>query len=82
MTADLPRVRPEAVVEVLKAAEIPMTGKRVTIVGRSMVVGKPLSMLMVKENATVTICHTRTKDLAGTCRNAEILVAQPDGQKC
>ena len=39
----------------LKAAEIPMTGKRVTIVGRSMVVGKPLSMLMVKENATVTI---------------------------
>ncbi len=64
----------EAVVEVLKAAEIPMTGKRVTIVGRSMVVGKPLSMLMVKENATVTICHTRTKDLAGTCRNAEILV--------
>ena len=65
----------EAVIEVLKAAEIPMTGKRVTIVGRSMVVGKPLSMLMVKENATVTICHTRTKDLAGTCRNAEILVA-------
>ena len=65
----------EAVVEVLKAAEIPMTGKRVTIVGRSMVVGKPLPMLMVKENATVTICHTRTKDLAGTCRNAEILVA-------
>ena len=65
----------EAVIEVLKAAEIPMTGKRVTIVGRSMVVGKPLSMLMVKENATVTICHTRTKDLAGTWRNAEILVA-------
>ena len=65
----------EAVIEVLKAAEIPMTGKRVTILGRSMVVGKPLSMLMVKENATVTICHTRTKDLAGTCRNAEILVA-------
>lgn len=65
----------EAVVEALKAAEIPMTGKRVTIVGRSMVVGKPLSMLMVKENATVTICHTKTKDLPGTCRNAEILVA-------
>ncbi len=65
----------EAVVEVLKAAEIPMTGKRVTIVGRSMVVGKPLSMLMVKENATVTICHTKTRDLPGTCRNAEILVA-------
>lgn len=65
----------EAVVQVLKANEIPITGRRVTVVGRSMVVGKPLAMLMVKENATVTICHTRTADLKGTCRNAEILVA-------
>lgn len=65
----------EAVIEVLKSNEIPIEGKRVTVVGRSMVVGKPLSMLMVKENATVTICHTRTRDLKGTCQNAEILVA-------
>ena len=65
----------EAVIEVLKANDIPITGKRVTIVGRSMVVGKPLSMLMLKENATVTICHTRTRDLQETCRSAEILVA-------
>lgn len=65
----------EAVVEVLKAYEIPITGKKVTIVGRSMVVGKPLSMLMLKENATVTICHTKTVDLPGTCRQADILVA-------
>lgn len=65
----------EAVVEVLKANRIPITGKRVTIVGRSMVVGKPLAMLMLKENATVTVCHTRTADLKGTCLNAEILVA-------
>lgn len=65
----------EAVVEVLKANEVPISGRRVTIVGRSMVVGRPLSMLMVKEHATVTICHTRTVDLPGTCRNAEILVA-------
>lgn len=65
----------EAVIEVLKAYEIPVSGKRVTIVGRSMVVGKPLAMLMLKENATITVCHTRTKDLPGTCRNAEILVA-------
>lgn len=65
----------EAVIEVLKANGIDMTGKRVTIVGRSMVVGRPLSMLMLKENATVTICHTRTKDLEATCRNGEILVA-------
>ena len=65
----------EAVVEVLKHNQIPITGKRVVIVGRSMVVGKPLSMLLLKENATVTICHTRTKDLKGTCQGAEILVA-------
>lgn len=65
----------EAVVEVLKANEIPIAGKRVTIVGRSMVVGKPLAMLMLKEHATVTVCHTRTKDLPAACRNAEILVA-------
>lgn len=65
----------EAVVEVLKANRIPIEGKRVVIVGRSMVVGKPLAMLMLKENATVTVCHTRTKDLKDVCRNAEILVA-------
>lgn len=65
----------EAVMEVLKANRISIEGKRVTVVGRSMVVGKPLSMLMLKEHATVTICHTRTKDLKETCRNAEILVA-------
>ncbi len=65
----------EAVIEVLKAGELPISGKRVTIVGRSMVVGKPLAMLMLKENATITVCHTRTVDLPGTCRQAEILVA-------
>lgn len=65
----------EAVIEVLKANEIPITGKRVTIVGRSLIVGKPLAMLMMKENGTVTVCHTRTVDLLATCRQAEILVA-------
>lgn len=65
----------EAVIEVLKANDIPIAGKRVTIVGRSMVVGRPLSMLMLQENATVTICHTRTRELEAACRNAEILVA-------
>lgn len=65
----------EAVIETLKTNRIPIEGKRVTVVGRSMVVGKPLAMLMVKEHATVTICHTRTNDLKGTCQNAEILVA-------
>lgn len=65
----------EAVVEVLKANGIPISGKRVTIVGRSLVIGKPLAMLLMKENATITVCHTKTADLAGTCRQAEILVA-------
>lgn len=65
----------EAVVETLKAYEIPITGKRAVIVGRSMVVGKPLSMLMLKENATVTICHTKTVNLEETCQSAEILIA-------
>ena len=65
----------EAVVEVLKTNNIPIAGKRAVIVGRSMVVGKPLAMLLMKENATVTVCHTKTSDLAGTCRMGEILVA-------
>ena len=51
----------EAVVETLKAYEIPIAGKRAVIVGRSMVVGKPLAMLLMKEHATVTVCHTRTE---------------------
>jgi methylenetetrahydrofolate dehydrogenase (NADP+)/methenyltetrahydrofolate cyclohydrolase len=66
---------PEAVMEVLAHYGIDVKGKRVTVVGRSMVVGKPLSMLLLKKNATVTICHTRTTDLGATCRNAEILIA-------
>jgi methylenetetrahydrofolate dehydrogenase (NADP+)/methenyltetrahydrofolate cyclohydrolase len=66
---------PEAVMEVLAHYGIDLKGKRVTVVGRSMVVGKPLSMLLLKQHATVTICHTRTVDLAGTCGNAEILIA-------
>ena len=65
----------EAVVEVLKAYGIPISGKRAVIVGRSLVVGRPLAMLLLKENATVTVCHTRTKILEEECRRAEILVA-------
>jgi methylenetetrahydrofolate dehydrogenase (NADP+)/methenyltetrahydrofolate cyclohydrolase len=66
---------PEAVIEVLDHYGIDLAGKRVTLVGRSMVVGKPLAMLLIKRNATVTICHTKTKDLQATCKNAEILIA-------
>ena len=65
----------EAVIEVLKAYHIELTGKKVTVVGRSMVVGKPVSMLLLKENATVTMTHTKTVNLRKTCQNAEIVVA-------
>ncbi len=65
----------EAVIEILKAYDIPITGKRAVIVGRSMVVGKPLAMLLLKENATVTVCHTKTRNLPEVCRQGEILVA-------
>ncbi len=66
---------PQAVIRMLEYYGIELQGKRVTVIGRSMVVGKPLSMLLLKKHATVTICHTRTVDLQETCRNAEILIA-------
>lgn len=65
----------EAVIEMLDYAGIDIKGKSVTVVGRSLVIGKPVSMLLMKRNATVTVCHTKTVDMAGTCKNAEILVA-------
>ena len=65
----------EAVIEMLDYAGIDIKGKRVTVVGRSLVIGKPVSMLLMKRNATVTVCHTKTVDMGGTCKNAEILVA-------
>ncbi len=65
----------EAVIEALDFAGIDITGKNVTVVGRSLVIGKPLAMLLIKRNATVTVCHTRTKNIEEKCRNAEILVA-------
>lgn len=66
---------PEAVMEMLEHYNIDVTGKRVVVIGRSLVVGKPLSMLLLKKNATVTVCHTRTKNLEELCRTAEILIA-------
>ena len=65
----------EAVMKMLKFYGIDLKGKNTTVVGRSMVVGKPLSMMLLKENATVTICHTRTVDLPKICRSADILIA-------
>lgn len=65
----------EAVMEMLRYYGVEICGKKVTILGRSMVVGKPLSMLLLKEHGTVTVCHTKTADIEEACRNAEILVA-------
>ncbi|RDU24393.1 bifunctional 5,10-methylenetetrahydrofolate dehydrogenase/5,10-methenyltetrahydrofolate cyclohydrolase [Anaerosacchariphilus polymeriproducens] len=65
----------EAVIEMIDFAGIDLTGKRVTVVGRSLVVGKPLAMLLLKKNATVTICHTKTKEMENTCKNAEVIIA-------
>lgn len=70
-----PPCTPEAVIEMLHHYEVPLSGKKVVVVGRSMVVGKPLAMLLIKENATVTVCHTRTKDLEAECRGADIICA-------
>ncbi len=65
----------QAVIEILKGYEIELSGKEVCIIGRSMVVGKPLSMLMLKENATVTVCHSKTEQLKEVASQADILVA-------
>jgi methylenetetrahydrofolate dehydrogenase (NADP+)/methenyltetrahydrofolate cyclohydrolase len=66
---------PSGVIEILKRYEIPIAGRNAVVVGRSDIVGKPMAMLLLQENATVTICHSRTRDLAAVCRGAEILVA-------
>lgn len=66
---------PEAVMEILDHYNIEVSGKRVVVIGRSLVVGKPLSMLLLKKGATVTICHTKTLEIEQTCRSAQILIA-------
>ena len=66
---------PSAVMEMLAHYGIELAGKNVAIVGRSMVVGRPLSMLMLKKDATVTLCHTKTRDMESICRGADIVVA-------
>ena len=65
----------EAVMELLHHYRIPVEGKHVVILGRSQVVGRPLSMLLLSENATVTICHSHTRDLEKLCKKADILIS-------
>lgn len=66
---------PAGVLEMLKAYQIPLVGANCVIVGRSNIVGKPVAQLMLKEHCTVTITHSRTKDLPAVCRQADILIA-------
>ncbi len=72
--AGYPPCTAQACMELLDYYRIPLQGKRVTVVGRSLVIGKPVSMMLQARNATVTMCHTKTVNMAEACRNAEILV--------
>lgn len=66
---------PRGIVEMLHRYGIPLAGRRAVVVGRSTIVGKPMAALLLRENCTVTFAHSKTRDLAGVCREAEILIA-------
>jgi methylenetetrahydrofolate dehydrogenase (NADP+)/methenyltetrahydrofolate cyclohydrolase len=66
---------PLGIMKILERHEIPIEAAHAVVIGRSAIVGKPISLLLQQANATVTMCHSRTKDLAAVCRNADILVA-------
>lgn len=78
LVANIPAPRactPAGIIELLRRYQIPMAGKKAVIVGRSDIVGKPMALLLLHESATVTVCHSKTADLPGECRRADILVA-------
>ena len=78
LVAALPAPRactPAGIIQLLKRSNIPIAGKRAVVVGRSDIVGKPVALLLLHEHATVTICHSKTADLPGVCREADIVVA-------
>jgi methylenetetrahydrofolate dehydrogenase (NADP+)/methenyltetrahydrofolate cyclohydrolase len=66
---------PAGIMEILKRSSIPVAGQEAVVVGRSDIVGKPVAMLLINANATVTVCHSKTRDLWAVCRRADILVA-------
>lgn len=66
---------PAGIMEMLRRYDIPVSGKNAVVVGRSDIVGKPMALLLLHQSATVTICHSKTADLPGVCRRADILVA-------
>jgi len=74
-TAELISCTPLGVMAVLAHHQVPIEGAHAVVIGRSNIVGKPVSLLLQQHNATVTMCHSRTRDLAGICRTADILIA-------
>jgi methylenetetrahydrofolate dehydrogenase (NADP+) / methenyltetrahydrofolate cyclohydrolase len=66
---------PAGIMEILRRSNIPIAGREAVVVGRSDIVGKPAAMLLLNSNATVTVCHSKTRDLPGVCRRADILIA-------
>lgn len=66
---------PAGILELLKSVDTPISGKHCVVIGRSNIVGKPVSLLMLRENATVTVCHSRTENLADEVRRADIVIA-------
>lgn len=65
---------PAGIIEIIKRTGISISGKRAVVIGRSNIVGKPVAMLLLRENATVTVCHSRTENMKELCREADILV--------
>jgi methylenetetrahydrofolate dehydrogenase (NADP+)/methenyltetrahydrofolate cyclohydrolase len=65
---------PKGVIKMIESTGVPIEGKRAVVLGRSNIVGKPLALMLLQRNATVTICHSKTRDLAAVCREAELLL--------
>jgi methylenetetrahydrofolate dehydrogenase (NADP+) / methenyltetrahydrofolate cyclohydrolase len=74
-TTAFPPATAAAVVEILRRTDVPLEGRRVVVIGRSNVVGKPAALLLLNDNATVTVCHSRTVDLPAVAREADVLIA-------
>lgn len=66
---------PAGIIELLKRSDITIEGKECVVIGRSNIVGKPMALLLLRENGTVTVCHSKTKDLKEICKRADILIA-------
>jgi len=78
LVADLPGFRcatPYGVIKLLEHYDIPLSGKRAVVIGRSVIVGKPMALMLLQKHCTVTIAHSRTENLAALCREADVLVA-------